>query len=69
MFAPSDEAVKSVQEWLEASGIHSSRIVHSDNKGWLAFDAEAHEAENLFKAKFYEHKHVSTQTTKIGCKE
>ncbi|KAJ6031227.1 subtilisin-like protein [Penicillium herquei] len=66
MFAPSEEAVESIRQWLEASGIHSSRVVHSDNKGWIAFDAYTHEAERLFLAEFYEHKHVATSSMKIG---
>ncbi|KAJ5113386.1 subtilisin-like protein [Penicillium angulare] len=67
MFAPSKEAVDSVRQWLESSGIDPSRVVHSDNKGWIAFDAYAHEAERLFLAEFYEHKHASSSSMKIGC--
>lgn len=66
-FAPSAEAVDEVREWLHAAGIDKSRVVHSDNKGWLAFDAYAYEAEKLFLAEFYEHKHMSTDSIKIGC--
>jgi tripeptidyl-peptidase-1 len=69
MFAPSEEAVKSVRKWLEASGIDESRVVHSDNKGWLAFDAHAHEVEKLFLTEFYEHEHAGTNSIKIGCDE
>ncbi|KAJ5889925.1 subtilisin-like protein [Penicillium tannophilum] len=69
MFAPSEEAVESIRQWLEASGIHPSRVVHSDNKGWIAFDAYAHEAERLFKTEFYEHEHVATSSMKVGCDE
>ncbi|KAI3109328.1 hypothetical protein CBS147333_5650 [Penicillium roqueforti] len=69
LFAPSKDSVESVRHWLEASGIHESRIVHSDNKGWLAFDAYAHEVEDLFKAEFYEHEHASSSSIKIGCEE
>lgn len=67
MFAPSAEAVDAVREWLHAAGIDRSRVVHSDNKGWLAFDAYAHEAEGLFMTEFYEHNHMSSESTKIGC--
>ncbi|KUM56310.1 hypothetical protein ACN42_g10903 [Penicillium freii] len=69
LFAPSKDSVDSVRRWLESSGIHGSRIVHTDNKGWLAFDAYAHEVEALFKAEFYEHEHASTSSLKIGCEE
>ncbi|EDO01044.1 hypothetical protein SS1G_03518 [Sclerotinia sclerotiorum 1980 UF-70] len=39
MFAPSEEAIDTVRNWLVDSGIAASRIVHSDTKGWYAFDA------------------------------
>ncbi|KAJ5542482.1 Peptidase S8/S53 subtilisin/kexin/sedolisin [Penicillium sp. DV-2018c] len=69
MFAPSKESVDSVRQWLESSGIDKSRVVHSDNKGWLAFDAYAHEVEKLFMTEFYEHEHSHTASLKIGCEE
>ncbi|KAJ5787152.1 Peptidase S8/S53 subtilisin/kexin/sedolisin [Penicillium paradoxum] len=69
MFAPSKETVDSVRQWLESSGIDKSRVVHSDNKGWLAFDAYAHEMEKLFMTEFYEHEHASSDNLKIGCEE
>ncbi|KAJ5745382.1 subtilisin-like protein [Penicillium odoratum] len=69
MFAPSDEAVEEIRQWLESSGIHPSRVVHSDNKGWIAFDAYAHEAESLFKTEFYEHEHQASSSVKVGCDE
>lgn len=67
IFAPSNEAVDEVREWLHSVGIHPSRVVHSDNKGWIAFDAYADEAEKLFMTEFYEHKHIASQSMKIGC--
>ncbi|KAJ5438830.1 Aorsin [Penicillium daleae] len=67
MFAPSADAVEAVREWLHEAGIDRSRVVHSDNKGWLAFDAYAHEAEGLFMTEFYEHNHMSSASTKVGC--
>ncbi|KAJ5143670.1 Peptidase S8/S53 subtilisin/kexin/sedolisin [Penicillium bovifimosum] len=69
MFAPPKESVDSVRQWLESSGIDKSRVVHSDNKGWLAFDAYAHEVEKLFMTEFYEHEHSHTASLKIGCEE
>ena len=67
MFAPSNETVEEVREWLHSAGIDPSRVVHSDNKGWIAFDAYAHEAEKLFMTEFYEHRHIASQSMKIGC--
>lgn len=67
MFSPSEEAVEAVREWLASAGIDLSRVVHSDNKGWLAFDAYAHEAENLLKTKFHEHESASSASIRVGC--
>lgn len=67
MFAPPKENVNAIKEWLVFSGIDESRIVHSDNKGWLAFDATAEEAERLFLAEYYEHEHISSDNIRVGC--
>lgn len=69
MFAPSDTAVQAVREWLINSGIHDSRIAHSDNKGWLAFDATVEEVENLLHAEYYEHEHRHSENLRVGCDE
>lgn len=66
-FAPADEAVEAVKEWLRGSGIADSRIVHSDNKGWIAFDGFAEEAERLFKTEYYEHEHKANSNIRVGC--
>jgi tripeptidyl-peptidase-1 len=67
MFAPPEEHVNAVKEWLSLSGIHDTRVVHSDNKGWLAFDATTEEAESLFQAEYFEHEHVSSDKMRVGC--
>ena len=67
MFAPDEEIVQAVKEWLLSSGIHGSRVVHSENKGWLAFDASIEEAERLLLTEFYEHQHPGTSKTRVGC--
>lgn len=66
-FAPSDATVKAVKEWLTSSGIESSRIRDYENKGWLAFDATAKEAESLLRTEFYEHEHKHSSKIRIGC--
>lgn len=66
-FAPADEAVDAVRKWLLEFGIHDSRVVHSDNKGWLAFDASVYEAERLLLAEFHEHEHKKTTKLTVGC--
>lgn len=55
MFAPAEDAVRSVMNWLKEHGIGG--VVHSDNKGWLAFDIPASQAEELFKTEYHEYEH------------
>jgi subtilase family serine protease len=69
LFAPAEETVQAVREWLQTSGIENSRIVHSDNKGWLAFDATVEEAENLLLTEYYEHEHRHSSNVRVGCDE
>jgi hypothetical protein len=47
MFAPEEETVANVMNWLTDFGIHDGRIVHSENKGWIAVDITVEEAEAL----------------------
>ncbi|KAH8812458.1 Pro-kumamolisin, activation domain-containing protein [Xylogone sp. PMI_703] len=67
MFAPSEESVAAVREWLLSSGIDEDRVVHTENKGWLAFDATVEEAERLLLAEFYEHEHKHSDKVRVGC--
>lgn len=69
LFAPAEEAVNSVREWVASFGIDPSRIIHSDNKGWLAFDASASEAEAMFDTEFYEYSHGDSGKLRVGCDE
>lgn len=67
MFAPSEDAVASVRAWLEESGVNE--VVHTENKGWLAFDIPAWQAEELLQTDFYEYERASTpgaSRVKIG---
>lgn len=66
-FAPDARAVEAVRAWLESSGIAPHRVVQSDNKGWLAFDGTAKEAEDLFRAEYYEHEHPASDRIRVGC--
>lgn len=67
MFAPPEDTVAAVKGWLTSYGIHGSRIVHSDNKGWISFDATAEEAEGLLLAEFHEHEHKHGPKVRVGC--
>ncbi|KAK5994176.1 Aorsin [Cladobotryum mycophilum] len=52
-FQPSHETVQSVKRWLIDSGIQEDRITHSENKGWLAFDASVGEVEGLLHTEYF----------------
>ncbi|KAF2098918.1 putative protease S8 tripeptidyl peptidase I [Rhizodiscina lignyota] len=67
LFAPSKDTIETVSQWLADSGISSDRILHSANRGWLHFNATAKEAEELLKAEFYEHEHVSNGKWSVAC--
>ncbi|KAM0318569.1 hypothetical protein ACHAO8_001660 [Botrytis cinerea] len=69
MFAPSDETINTVRNWLVDSGIAASRIVHSDTKGWYAFDATTSELENLLNTQYYTYEHFSTDEIAAACDE
>lgn len=69
MFSPSDKAVTDVKNWLIASGIAEERIVHSDNKGWLAFDAFSAEMEDLLHTEYYNFEHASVDRIAVACDE
>ena len=58
-FAPSQESVDSVTEWLKSAGISPERISRSQSLGWLTFDATISEAENLLKTEYHIYKHAS----------
>jgi hypothetical protein len=67
MFAPSEKTVAIVREWLVSSGISAERITHSDNQGWLAFDATTEEAEALLHAEYHEYEHARTGNVVAAC--
>ena len=56
-FAPSQESVDAVLQWLESSGISSDRVSRSQSLGWLNFDASVLEAESLLKTRYHRHRH------------
>jgi len=68
LFAPTAETVQAVRNWLIDSGIAEHRIKVSDNKGWLAFDAEIHEAEELFRTQYFQQEHSKhANKYSVGC--
>jgi subtilase family serine protease len=69
MFKPSEETVSAVHDWLVASGISSERITHSENKGWLAFDASTAEVEDLLHTEYHEYEVKGTGDKTAACDE
>ena len=69
MFAPSEDAVQAVRDWLIASGIEGASVVQSENKGWLALDIPTWQAEELFQTEYHEHVHSTSGKVKIGSDE
>ena len=69
MFAPSSEAVNAVRDWLVQSGVEARRIRQSTNKGWLALEIPAWQAEDLFLTEYYEHVNDKAGRVKIGSDE
>ncbi|QKX54466.1 uncharacterized protein TRUGW13939_01552, partial [Talaromyces rugulosus] len=68
-FAPSDETASCVHDWLARAGIDKSRILHTENKGWLAFEATGSEVENLLKTQYYNYKNTITGQKAVACEK
>ena len=58
-FAPSDETVDAIRNWLIASGIGEERIVLTRTKGWIQVDATVQEAEQLMNTEYNVYTHIS----------
>ncbi|CZR58662.1 related to serine protease [Phialocephala subalpina] len=69
IFAPAQDAVEAVRDWLISAGVKATEIVHSDNKGWLAMNIPTWQAEELFQTEYHEHIHSDSGAVKVGCDE
>ncbi|KAF8864014.1 putative protease S8 tripeptidyl peptidase I [Acephala macrosclerotiorum] len=69
IFAPADETVDIVKNWLLSTGLlEENDIIQYENKGWLAVDMPVKHAESIFGAEYYEHE-SSQGDVRIGCDE
>ena len=68
-FAPSNETVEAVRDWLIKAGIHKARVTHSDNKAWLAFDATTEEAEGLLQTEYHSYQHKQDGHSVTACEQ
>lgn len=66
LFAPAEETLNAVKDWLMGSGVTEDEIMHYDNKGWLSVNMPVEKAEDLFHTKYYEHD-FSDGHMRIGC--
>jgi len=67
LFAPSRDTVQAVRDWLVETGVDPRVIGHSDNKGWLAADIPAKDAERLFRAELHEYENSHNGDLRVGC--
>jgi tripeptidyl-peptidase-1 len=67
LFAPQEESITAVREWLVQSGVNGTRIKHYKTKGWLSIDMPVREAEKLFQTQYHEVEHQGT--IRLGCDE
>lgn len=68
-FAPSQDTVDAVKEWLAAHGILEDRVHHGQSLGFLEFEASVTEAENLLNTKYNVYEHADTKTPHVACEE
>lgn len=61
-FAPSEESISAVTNWLVAAGISRDRLRLSSNKGWIHVDALTSEVEKLLNTEYHVYAHPSGET-------
>ncbi|KAJ6624427.1 subtilisin-like protein [Mycena sp. CBHHK59/15] len=66
VFAPSDETIAAVKNWLADSGFSPERLRLSSSRGWIKVDATAEEVENLLHTEYHVYSH-SSGAQQIGC--
>lgn len=66
-FAPSEESVQAVKDWLMSAGVAAEEILPYKNKGWIGADMPAEAVEKLLKTQYHEHE--TKQGLRLGCDE
>ena len=67
-FAPSEETISAVTNWLVDSGFSRDRLRLSHNKGWIHVNASTSEVEKLLDTEYHVYSHPSGDT-QIGEEE
>lgn len=57
MFAPKQESIALVMQWLESEGIHRSRVELTRGRSWIQFNGTVGEMERLLKTEYHMYKH------------
>jgi tripeptidyl-peptidase I len=68
-FAPKQETVDLVLEWVEAEGIRLDRVRISKSRNWLTFNATVREVEQLLKTEYHIYKHIKHGQSHVACEE
>lgn len=58
-FAPSDETVRSVVDWLIGSGFARDRLRLTASRGWIEVNATTAEVEDLLNTEYHIYRHPS----------
>lgn len=61
-FAPSDETITAVKEWLVGAGISADRLRLTQSKGWIEVNATTAEVEDLLDTEYHVYSHSSGAT-------
>lgn len=67
MFSPDEISVNAVKHWLIDFGIPENHITHTENQGWLAFDATTEDAEGLLHTEYHLYEHIDTGHVTPAC--
>jgi tripeptidyl-peptidase-1 len=67
VFAPSDESVQAVLDWLAEHGITGNRVKQSQSLNWIHANVSAAEAEKLLNTAYFEYVHGTTGQPHIAC--
>ncbi|KAK1254016.1 hypothetical protein MKX08_008011 [Trichoderma sp. CBMAI-0020] len=69
LFAPHDDSVNAVQNWLESEGIKPDRVTRSGNLQWIQFHATVTELEKLTNSTYDIYEHQKTGVRHVGTDE
>ncbi|KZT40291.1 hypothetical protein SISSUDRAFT_1060362 [Sistotremastrum suecicum HHB10207 ss-3] len=67
-FAPEDETIAAVKEWLAEEGFGPERVRLTSTKGWIEIDATFGEAERLLDTEYHVYRH-DDGSEHVGCDE